>query len=109
MAVKFVKLKSGDEFVASVNQDNGVFEFTHPVRLLPTEQGLGIIPLFPFCKDVTHSIDKNEVLLACDLESEIEEGYKSQIAAMEQARKQAETGLILPESAMAKPTIKLSR
>lgn len=109
MTVKFIKLKSGDEFVASVNQENGVFEFSNPVRLLPTQEGLGIIPLFPFCKDVTHSIDKNEVLLICDLEKEIEEGYNSQIEVMERARKQAETGLVLPESAMAKPTIKLSR
>lgn len=109
MLVKFVKLKSGDEFVASVNQERGVFSFSNPVRLLPTQDGLGIIPLFPFCKEVTHSIEASEVLLTCDLEKEIEEGYKSQIAAMEQARKQAETGLILPESAMAKPTIKLSK
>lgn len=109
MTVKFVKLKNGDEFVASVNQENSVFEFSNPVRLLPTEQGLGIIPLFPFCKDATHSIDVGEVLLTCDLENEIEEGYKSQIAAMEQARRTAETGLVLPESAMARPTIKLSK
>ena len=109
MAVKFVKLKSGDEFVAKVSESDGDFTFSDPVRLLPTQDGLGIIPLFPFCKDTSYTVKTENVLLTCDLEKEIEEGYNSQIEVMERARRQAETGLVLPESAMAKPTIKLSK
>ena len=106
-SVKFVKLKSGDEFVAKISIYNGVFSFSNAVRLLPTQEGLGIIPLFPFCKEAVHTIPNDEVLLVLDLEKEIEDGYVSQVEAMAQAKKASESGLILPETAVSRPSIKL--
>lgn len=106
-SVKFVKLKSGDEFVAKVTHFDGEFSFSNAVRLLPTQEGLGIIPLFPFCKETVHTIPYGEVLLVAELEKEIEDGYISQVEAMAQAKKASESGLILPDSVVSKPSIKL--
>lgn len=106
-SVKFVKLKSGDEFVAKVSSNDTSLSFSNAVRLLPTQEGLGIIPLFPFCKEAVHTIPNSEVLLVLDLEKEIEDGYVSQVEAMAQAKKASESGLILPETAVSRPSIKL--
>ena len=78
MALKFVKLTNGEEFVADVEDGSkkGMIKIGNPIRFLIAPDGVGAIPYLPFCKNKDHEIDSKLVMLMDEVESEIYNAYQ---------------------------------
>jgi len=76
MAVKFVKLTSGDEFVADVELVGDKLKIKKPIRFIIAHDGIGAMPFLPLCKSESHEIDSKLIMLMDDLEQEIYNAYQ---------------------------------
>lgn len=89
--IKFIKLTTGDEFVAQVELVERVpptettepvaakIKVTNPIRIgLAPDGNAGAVPFLPFCKGPTHEFDMKYVMLMDDVEESIDNFYKQQ-------------------------------
>ncbi len=80
--IKVVKLVTGEDVVADVEfKDESTGRFVvlkNPQRFMVTSDGVGTIPLVPFSDDSSYTISMNHVILICDPDVNIKNGYNSQ-------------------------------
>lgn len=83
--IKFIKLTSGDEFVAqteiveATESVSAKIKVTNPIRIgLAQDGSAGAVPFLPFCKSTTHEFDMKYVMLMDDVEESIDNFYKQQ-------------------------------
>jgi len=82
MDIKYVKLLTGEDLVSEVVDSSGEsFKLKNPVRLIVTQEGLGMGPLTPFSKGVEVEIRKEHVIFVDDPEEEIRNAYNSQFGS----------------------------
>lgn len=88
--IKVVKLVTGEDVVADVEFKDDSFGrlviLKNPHRFMVTSEGVGTIPLVPFSDDKTYTINMNHVVLICDPDINIKNGYNSQFG----------TGIVVP-------------
>lgn len=81
--VKFIKLNNGEELVASVEAKGDNLKITNPVKFMMTQEGLGMMPFFPLCKDDSFQLAADLVMLTADLDSEIYNAYQSRFGGIQ--------------------------
>jgi hypothetical protein len=75
MAVKLLKLTTGEEVVADIEAHENGYNLKYPVRIVATREGLGMVPWSPFLKEQKVRIPVEHVLFSAELDPEIESGY----------------------------------
>lgn len=90
--IKVVKLVTGEDVVADVeikDESSGrVVILKNPQRFMVTSEGVGSIPLVPFSDDEKYIISMNHVVLICEPDINIKNGYNSQFGS----------GIVVPTS-----------
>ena len=87
MAVKLLKLTTGEEVVADVSKTEaglnvaGGYTCKYPVRIVATREGLGIVPWSPFLKEQSIFIPESHVIFTGEVDDEIANGYNSKFGS----------------------------
>jgi hypothetical protein len=83
--IQFVKLITNDDIIAdviAVKENKDKVELKNPVRIVFTQQGVGMVPYSPFTKESTKIIvDSKNILYTGELEEEIYNGYNSKFGS----------------------------
>lgn len=90
--IKVVKLVTGEDVVADIEfQDEShgrMVVLKNPQRFMVTSEGVGSIPLVPFSDDKVYTVNMNHVVLICEPDIDIKNGYNSQFGS----------GIVLPSN-----------
>jgi hypothetical protein len=78
MEIKVVKLISGEEVIAGIEEGDGYVYLHKPAKLVITPQGPGMMPWSPLMSSEKVQIDKTHVMCQFDLELEIRNAYSHQ-------------------------------
>jgi hypothetical protein len=78
MEIKVVKLISGEEVIAGVEEADGFVTLHKPAKLVMTQQGPGMMPWSPLMSSEKVQIDNTHVMCKFDLELEIRNAYSHQ-------------------------------
>ena len=89
MAVKLVKLITGEEFAADVTEKEGRLTCKSPMKFVFSQEGVGMMPFLPLSKDKNIEIDAKLVMLQVELEDEVKTAYTSSVA-----------GIVLPNNGL---------
>ena len=83
MAIKFAKLLNDDDIVADIEPalDETKLTFKVPIRLVITQQGVGMMPMNPFMKAKSIDLPKSFVVYTCDLDDEIVNAYNAKFGS----------------------------
>jgi len=76
--IKVVKLVTGEDVVADVECTPVSIILKNPQRFMMTQEGIGSIPLVPFSSDSKYEINMNHVVLICEPDQDIKNGYNAQ-------------------------------
>jgi len=79
--IKIVKLITGDEVVANVSKDKGVFTLKNPTRIMVTQEGVAMMPLCPFTDEDNIKIKESHVLYELEAEIEVKNAYNSKFGS----------------------------
>jgi len=90
MNIKFLKLVTGEDVLAEMSFENERYVLKHPVRILPTREGIGMGPLNPFSKGEKIEIPKEHVIYKDDPDDEIKNAYNAQFGS----------GIVIPPSGL---------
>lgn len=77
MAIMLVKTRNDDDIIADIEETENKITLTNPIRMLMTNQGVGMMPWNPFTRDKAMTIDKDFVLCITNPEDEIRNAYNS--------------------------------
>lgn len=79
---RLVKLSSGEEMIAEIsNQTETHITIKNPVRLFEAQNGLGMMPSYPFCKDdknLTITLELCHVMFIIDILPDLANHYNTQ-------------------------------
>lgn len=84
--IKVVKLVTGEDVVADIElKDDSSFGrvviLKNPQRFVVTSEGVGSMPLVPFSDDDKYTVSMNHVMLICEPDVNIKNGYNSQFGS----------------------------
>ena len=80
--IKIFKLTTGEELIADVIPDGPSWSLKNPVRLIISEQGVGMIPFAPFVESETVAIDNNHIIYQSNPDSEVLNAYNSKFGGL---------------------------
>jgi hypothetical protein len=86
MNIKLLKLASGEDILAEVNETENLIWITNPVRVvvMPNAAGqnpnVGFAPWAPFSKEKVFSLDKSHVLVTMEPIDEFVQQYKMSVS-----------------------------
>jgi hypothetical protein len=80
--IRLVRLVTGEDVVSEIQKKEGVVVFKNPHRLVLTKEGLGSMPLCPFCKDEVYEIAASNVLFDAEPQDEIRDSYAAQVGSI---------------------------
>jgi hypothetical protein len=80
--VKYVRLVTGEEIIAKVEEADKV-KLTTPVRIVITAEGVGMGPVSPFMSGSTKTIEvaKEHVVFIAEPDDEIKNAYNAQFGS----------------------------
>ncbi|HIJ11913.1 TPA: hypothetical protein HA278_07690 [Candidatus Woesearchaeota archaeon] len=84
MNIQNVKLKSGEEIISDLTENETSYNMKNPCILVPSgEHGIAMAPWMPFAKISKDGIDipKSSVLLVIEIIDEIEAQYEQQFGS----------------------------
>ncbi len=85
--IKIVKMLSEGEIIADITENQDTVTLKKPVRLIPVNEGLAMIPWLTLAKDQSSfTVSKQYVLCIYDPDDEITNGYNEKFG----------TGIVLP-------------
>lgn len=91
---KILKLTTGEEIVAKAElvyveeHEEHQYKLEKPVRLILSEQGVGMMPFAPFLKSEDVTISKSHVIYCDEADDEVANAYNSKFGS----------GLVVPPS-----------
>ncbi len=82
MAVKLLKLITGEDIIADIKIDGGEVTLKNPVRMLITPEGVGLGPLSPLIKEGSDiKVSANHIVFTGDVAIEVLNGYNAQFGS----------------------------
>ncbi len=90
MAIKIVKIGTGEDIIADVETDDTKDHFNrtgitlkHPVNLVFTPEGLAMVPLMPFAKHKDNKIiiTEKDIVMVTDAETDLENEYREKFGS----------------------------
>ena len=84
MAIRFAKLLNDDDIVADISGcdgDDTKLTFKVPIRLVITQQGVGMMPMNPFMKAKSIDLPKSFVVYTCELDDDIVNAYNAKFGS----------------------------
>lgn len=90
MAVRLVKLTTGEEFAADVSEKDGKLVCKSAMKFVFSHEGVGMMPFLPLSKEDKFEIDVSLVMLKVELEDEVLNAYNVRHGS----------GLVLPPSGL---------
>ena len=77
MAVKYVKLITGEDVIADVTETEQGLQLKNATKFIMTEQGLGLMPYAPFSKTNTFVVRNEHIICSSEVDDEIYNAYNS--------------------------------
>lgn len=93
--IKLIKLITGEEIIANVTEQQDALELKTPVRVVFTQEGVGMVPYTLLAKSDVISIKQQHVIYEAEPDVEALNAYNSQFGS----------GIVLPGS--GGPNLKL--
>jgi hypothetical protein len=90
MPVLYLKLNDGEDVIADCEETNGGMKLKGPARLIPTPQGLGMMPMNPFIVDKEITLPQNFIVYTGTPDDEIKNAWNQKFG----------NGLIVPGSGL---------
>ena len=81
MAIRMVKIISGEEVIADIEISSGVYTLKNPVRVVMTREGMGLAPWSPLIKEQKIQIRYDHVMFTAELDDEVYNGYNAQFGS----------------------------
>jgi hypothetical protein len=85
MAIVYLKLDNDSDVVADVSETIGdprKVTLTNAIRMVPTQQGWGMMPLCPFSKDKSFDIRKEYIVTTGEVEDELLNAYNAKFGGV---------------------------
>ena len=82
MNIKLVKLIDGEEVVCEARTDGDTIVMKNPIRLVPVQDGLGMVPFSPFAKTNEFTIPSRFVMYVVEVEEEIAGEYNKKFGTI---------------------------
>ncbi len=79
--IKILKLTTGEEVIADVDKGNSGWDLKNPVRLMISEQGVGMMPFAPFVKSDTVCISDRHIIYLGDADDEVRNAYNAKFGS----------------------------
>jgi len=80
--IKLLKLTTGEEVIADVEEaESNALALKNAVRLVLSQEGVGMMPFSPFTKSDTVSIDNQHVIFAEEPDDEVKNAYNSKFGS----------------------------
>ena len=83
MAVKYVKLITGEDVIADVTEgiESGGVSLKNPAKFFISENSLGMMPFAPFCKGNEIVVRADHIVCQMELEDEVYNAYNSKFGS----------------------------
>ena len=81
MAIRLVKVITGEEVIADIELENGIYTLKNPVRIVMARDGMGIVPWSPFIKEQKVTLRYDHVIFTAELDDEVYNGYNSRFGS----------------------------
>ena len=75
--IKILKLTTGEEVIADVENLSGEWALKNSIRLIISDQGVGMMPIAPFAKSDTVTLKDIHIMYQTDPDSELLNAYNS--------------------------------
>ena len=77
MAVKLVKLVTGEDVIADITECDGGLTLRNMARIMIAEDSLGMMPFAPFCKTTEIFVRTEHIICQMELADEVYNAYNS--------------------------------
>ena len=81
MAIIMVKVITGEEVIADIELERGIYTLKNPVRVVMARDGMGIVPWSPFIKEQKVTLRYEHVIFTAELDDEVYNGYNSKFGS----------------------------
>lgn len=88
--IRFVKLLTGEDLVADITVTDDKYELKHPMRYIPTREGIAMGPLVPFMKSEKVEVLASHVVFTAVPDDDVVNAYNEKFG----------TGIVLPPSGL---------
>lgn len=92
MSVKFIKMVTGEELVAKLEENGDDYVLTEPVRIGMTNQGIAMGIWCPFIKGDKVTLAKSNVMFTSELDEDVMNAYNSKFGS----------GIVIADSSILK-------
>lgn len=80
--IQITRLITGEEIVADVTDNaDGTFKFKTPVRIMMTQEGVGMGHVSPFAKADDLTIKREHIVWSAEVDDEMRNAYSSQFGS----------------------------
>lgn len=80
--IQIARLITGEEVVADVTEnEDGTFKFKNPVRIMVTQEGVGMGHISPFAKTKEITIRADHLVWSAEVDDEMRNAYSAQFGS----------------------------